>query len=136
MKLSALKSPNIKEFEFINPYTEEPTGIFIAVHAIKSKLGKEATHKMQLEMLELRKDKNNLTEDGTIKPDVIRVESIKWMAEITESWKGVEDDNGKVMKPTKDNIIKAYTEYEELANAVYNFAANSGNFVTKQPKDS
>ena len=134
MKLSDIGKPNPKEFQFIDPFTEQPTGIFLTVHALKSRIGKQATSQMQHSLLKIRQDENNMIEiDGKqeIKPDIISDETIKWTADITESWRGIEDDNGKQIKPSKEAFIKAYTQSNELMNAVLTFASNLGNFTAQ-----
>jgi len=138
MKLSDIGKPNPQEFEFKDPYSEQPTGIFISVHALKSRIGKEAISQMQHSLLKIRQDENNMIEiDGKqeIKPDIILEETIKWTADITESWRGVEDDNGKQIKPSKEAFIKAYTQSSELMNAVLTFASNLGNFTAQSVND-
>jgi len=128
MKLSEIGTPNPQEFEFIDPYTEQPTGIFITVHSIKSKHGKQVTQAMQHTMLELRKNEANLI-DGDVKPELVKEATIGWVADLVDSWRGVEDDNGKKIKPSKEAFIEAFTQSDELLDAVYKFASTIGNFT-------
>jgi hypothetical protein len=100
MILSNLYKPITKEFNFIDPFTDEPTDIFITVHSLKSKLGKEVTHNMQLSLLALKDDVNNLNEDKTIKEDIQLVETIKWVSSLVSDWRGLQDNKGKDIKPT------------------------------------
>lgn len=135
MQLSSLHKANPKEFQFKNPYSNDDTGLFITVHAINSKIGQEALHNMQLAILELRQNEDNLLEDKSINPELAEIETVKWLAAITETWRGVEDDKGKKITPTIANFIKVYTQYPEIKNAVYTFVSQSGNFSNKQEKD-
>ena len=138
MKLSDIGKPNPQTFEFIDPFTESPTGIFITVHALKSRIGKEAISQMQHSILRLRQDENNLIEiDGKqeLKPELEAEEKIKCIADITDSWHGVEDDNGKQIKPSKEAFIKAFTQSSELMNAVLTFASNLANFTAQSVND-
>lgn len=128
MNISQIGKPNPKEFEFIDPYTLEPTGIFITVHAIKSKHGKQATQTMQHTTLELRKNEANLI-NGELNPDLVKEATIGWIADLMETWRGVEDDSGKKIKPSKNAFIEALTQSEELLNAVYSFVSTHGNFT-------
>lgn len=132
MKLSDIGKPNPKEFEFIDPYTYEPTGIFITVHAIKSKIGHHATIEKNRKQIEIISNKDNLDEDGNIKKEVIKQIIAEYMADIVETWRGISDENGKPIKPSKQAYINAFNESEELLNAVFNFANNSGNFSSKK----
>lgn len=132
MQLSQIGKPNPIEFEFKDPYTGQSftKPIFVSVHAIKSKVGKEATQKMQHNILKLRQDENNLI-DGEIKLEVASQETIKWIADLVETWRGVEDEKGKEIPPSKEAFIEAFTQSEEFLNAVYAFAANLGNYLAK-----
>lgn len=132
MQLSQIGKPNPKEFEFKDPYSGQSFAkpIYITVHAIKSKIGKEATQKMQHAILQLRQDENNLV-DGEIKPEIAKEETIKWIADLVETWRGVEDEKGKEIPPSKEAFIEAFTQSDELLNAIYAFATNSGNYLAK-----
>lgn len=135
MQISSLHKSNPKEFQFENPYDDKETGLFITVHALNSKIGKEATHAMHLSVLELRQDEKNLTKDKELKPELAEIETVKWIAAITETWRGVEDDKGKKIAPNHSNFIKVYTAYDEIKNAVYAFASQPEKFSKKQEKD-
>jgi hypothetical protein len=131
MKLSQL-SPSAKEFEFTNPYTNEPTGIKVTLYPMKSKEGKQAEHEMRLKILELMQDENNTIEiDGkkNMKEDVIIDVSLEMLASIVVDWNGIEDEKGEPLKFSKENAIKAFKEYREFSDFVYNTANNVGNFL-------
>lgn len=132
MKLSDIGKPNPKEMEFIDPYTNEPTGIFLTVHSLKSKIGKYATIEMQRKQLEARNNPDNLDENGALSIEVQKELTYEWVADLVESWKGVVDEHEKPIKPSKEAFIEGFRESQELLDAVFVFVNNSGNFGAKQ----
>lgn len=132
MKLSMLKSPVIKEFEFINPYTDEKTGIFITVNSVKSREGKEATHRMQIEIIEARLKEENFDKDNKLKQEIMKDITIRFMADLIVEWRGIEDEDGKKIKFTKEAAFTILKEYIELADAIYVFVNNAENFLKKE----
>lgn len=128
MQLSQIGKPNTKEFEFIDPYTDEATGIFVTLHSLKSKHGKEALHAMQLQAIELRGEKEELADEDTMNLN------IGLLLNLFEKFRGIDDDNGKAIKSTKANFDKALRESTELFSACLVFISNAGNFSRKQEK--
>lgn len=131
MQLKNLGTTPPKEFNFIDPFTDEPTDIFLTVHPIKSKYGKETEHKMRLRIVELMQDENNIEEvDGkkNLKHELIMDETIRMISEMVIGWKGIEDDKGKQIKFTPEVCLETMKEHQSIADAVYSFANTVGNF--------
>ena len=132
MKLSNLGATPPQEFELLDPFTQEPTGIKITIHPIKSRIGKQAEHVMRQSILKLMQDESNMIEvDGnkSLKVELIKEVSIQMLTDLTVSWNGIEDDNGEPIKFSKKACKKAYLENEEFTDAVYEYANDLGNFL-------
>lgn len=134
MKITQLKNIGVvppRELNFKDPFTEELTDIFFTVHPLKSKYGKEAEHKMRLRIVELMQDESNIVEvDGkkNLNQDLILEETVAMIANMVSDWKGIEDDKGKAIKFSEDKCIELLKEYQSLADAIYVFSSNMGNF--------
>jgi len=137
MQLSTLGMTPLREFNFIDPFTEQATDIFITVHPIKSKHGKAAEHKMRLKIIELMQDENNLieNEEKKLKTELITNVSLEMMSNLIVSWRGIEDEKGKQIKFSNETCLEIFKEHQELADAVYQFASTMGNFFTKSESD-
>ena len=130
MQLSNLGVIPPKEFNFIDPFTEQPTDIFITVHPIKSKHGKDAEHKMRLKIIELMQDENNFIEgeEKKLKTELIANASLEMVASLVVNWRGLEDEKGKQIKFSNEACFTIFKEHQELADAVYKLAGAMGNF--------
>lgn len=131
MKLSDLGNTPPKTFDFLDPYTNEPTGIKVTVHPIKSKYGKQCQHDMYRRVAELMQDENNIVEtDGKkqLNEDLIKQVSYEQWANMIVSWSGIEDEHGNAIEFTHGNAMKCFNESSEFANAIAAFSSNLGNF--------
>lgn len=131
MKLSQIGKPVVIEMDFVDPYTDEPTGIKVKLHSIKSKLGKEAIHNMQLKLIALKKD--DADEEITI--DEMKNINISTLSDLFVSISGLEDENGKAIKSSLKAFQDALNQSDELIKGSMNFLITSGNFLKKQGKN-
>ena len=130
MQLSQIGKPVILEMDFIDPYTDEPTGIKVKLHSIKSKIGKEAIHNMQLKLIELKKD----DAEKEITVDEMKSININLLCDLFVSINGLEDEDGKEIKSNLKAFQDALNQSDELLNGCINFLMTSGNFLKKQEK--
>lgn len=126
MQLSQLGKPIILEMEFLDPYTDEKTGVFVKFHSLKSRHGKECLHAIQLKIIEA-KEKNEEIDNKVLNRELL--------LSLFESFRGLEDENGKVIKSSKKAFESAIDESLELSNACLAFISNSGNSLRKSEKD-
>jgi len=132
MNLSNLGNVEAKEFNFIDEYTNLPTDIFVTVYPMKSKVGKKAENDMRHRIIELMQDENNIIEvDGkkSLKEDIIKLESMRRVADCVVGWRGIQDDKGKQIKFSRDECVNQFLQCEEFVNAVFEFSNNLGNFT-------
>lgn len=131
MKLSKLGNTPSKELNFIDPYTNEPTDIYLTVKPLKSKSGKEIEHNMRLRIAELIQDDNNIVKSANkvdLKPEIMIDVTIAMVADLVEDWRGIQDENDEYIPYSKEVCLELMKEHQTLADAVYNFSSNLGNF--------
>lgn len=126
MKLSQIGKPIILEMEFLDPYTDEKTGIFVKFHSLKSRYGKEQLHEMQLKMIEKR-EKNEEIDNIKLNKELL--------CNLFDSFRGIDDNNGKPIKSSKKAFETAIDESQELLNSCLVFVGNLGNSLRKLESD-
>jgi hypothetical protein len=126
MQLSQLGKPIILEMEFLDPYTDEKTGVFVKFHSLKSRHGKESLHSIQLKIIEA-KEKNEEIDNKVLNKQLL--------LDLFDSFRGLEDENGKVIKSSIKAFEDAIDESQEFFNACLVFVSNSGNSLKKSEKD-
>jgi len=125
MKLSNIGKPVILEMEFLDPYTDEKTGVFVKFHSLKSRHGKESLHAIQLKTIEA-KEKNEEIDNKVLNRELL--------LSLFESFRGLEDDKGKAIKSSKKAFEDAINESQEFSKACLVFVSQSGNFLRKSEK--
>ena len=131
MKLSTLGNTPSKEFNFLDPYTNQPTDIYITVKPLKSKAGKEIEHNMRLKIAELMQDEKNIIKTDKrvdLNPDIMMDITISMVAELVEDWRGIQDDDDKDIVYSKEIALELLREHQSIADAIYLFSSNLGNF--------
>lgn len=131
MKLSQIGKPVVLEMDFVDPYTDEPTDIKIKFNSIKSKIGKESLHNMQLKLIELKKD----DAEKEISVDEMKNINIDLLCDLFVSISGLEDEDGKAIKSSKNSFKSALDESDELLNSCIIFVTKTGNFSGKKESD-
>ena len=126
MRLSQIGKPIILEMEFLDPYTDEKTGIFVKFHSLKSRYGKEQLHEMQLKMIEKR-EKNEEIDNIKLNKELL--------CNLFDSFRGIDDNNGKPIKSSKQSFETAIDESQELLNSCLVFVGNLGNSLRKSESD-
>ncbi len=126
MKLSHIYKPIILQMEFIDPYTDEKTGIFLKFHSIRSFFGKVKLHEIQLKNIEMQ-EKGEEIDNIAINKELL--------INLFDSFSGLEDDDGKTIESSKKSFEAAINESQELLNACLVFVSNSGNSSRKLEKD-
>ena len=125
MKLSHIYKPIILQMEFIDPYTDEKTGIFLKFHSIRSFFGKVKLHEIQLKNIEMQ-EKGEEIDNIAINKELL--------INLFDSFKGLEDEDGKTIKSSKKAFEDAINQSQELFNACMIFISTSGNSLKKSEK--
>ena len=131
MKLSSIGNTPSKEFNFLDPYTNQPTDIFITVKPMKSKAGKAIEHNMRLKMAELIQDENNIIraeEKIDLKPEILLDLTIEMIANLVEDWRGIQDDDDNEIEFSTEVAYQLFKEHQVIADAVFLYSSNLGNF--------
>ena len=131
MKLSQIGKPIVVEMDFIDPYTDEPTDIKIKFNSIKSKIGKESIHNMQLKIIELKKE----DPEKDISTDEMKSINIDLLCDLFVNISGLEDESGKAIKSSKNSFKTVLNESDELLNSCIIFVTKTGNFSKKRESD-
>lgn len=99
---------------------------FVTVHAWKSRIGNKVMIEMQREMIDLRMQK---VEADKEKETDAEIEAIgrKALGRLVTGWSGIEDENGKALKFTPDNV-DAVLSNSYIMGIVDTFASSLGNF--------
>lgn len=126
MQLSQIGKPIILEMEFLDPYTDEKTGVFVKFHSLKSRHGKESLHAIQLKTIEA-KEKNEEVDNKVLNKQLL--------LDLFESFTGLEDDKGKAIKSSKKAFENAIDESPEFFLSCMQFVSQSGNSLKKLEKD-
>lgn len=125
MQLSSIRETQPQKLEFINPHTSQHTDISLMVYPLNSYVGNKAKHEAQLSKIELSKDENNII-NGELNPTLQARLGVEMFAKLVHSWDGIEDSDGSLIECNFDSVVKAFSEYEELLNAVFNFSSSLG----------
>ena len=135
MQLSKIGYAESKELNFIDPYTNEDTGIKLKIYPKNSRIGKQAEHQMRLRTLELLQDENNIDENTkNLKAELITELTHVYFASLVENWEGITNEKEKPIKFSRVECIKAFKECPELLDAVYKFSEDKEVFQMKQEK--
>ena len=126
MQLNQIGKPIILEMEFLDPYTDEKTGVFVKFHSLKSRHGKESLHAIQLKTIQAKENKEEIDYQSFNK---------ELLLSLFDSFRGLEDDKGKAIKSSKKAFEDAINESQEFSNACLVFVSQSGNFLKKLEKD-
>ena len=126
MQLSQVGKPIILEMEFLDPYTDEKTGVFVKFHSLKSRHGKESLHAIQLKTIQAKENNEEIDNQSFNK---------ELLLSLFDSFRGLEDENGKVIKSSIKAFEDAIDESQEFFNACLVFVSQSGNFLRKSEKD-
>ena len=137
MQLSKIGQIESKKFDFIDPYTNEKTGITATIYPKNSKHGANAEHQMRFKIATLIADEQNIIVDGenkTLKPNLIMQVGLEMLADMITDWSGITDEEGNELPYTKENAIKAFQECQEFADFIANTSMNFGNFQKAKKK--
>lgn len=137
MKLSQIGKIEAKKFDFIDPYTNQPTGITVTLYPMNSKQGATAEHNMRVKIVDLIKDENNMIlvgEEKQLKPELIMQVSLEMVAEMIVDWSGIEDEDDKPLPFTRENAIKQFQECNEFGEFVINKTKDFANFQKSKKK--
>lgn len=122
MKLSKLQTDTMKKSE----------GTWVPIQEdLELKLAYLGEDNFQKRMEVLKRPHKRKIEDGTFPPSEFAKLTGRVIAEtIVKDWRGLEDDDGKAIKYTKEKALELFTDpnLEDLRDYVVSFASNRDNF--------
>lgn len=128
----SLKFDESKEFEIIDPLTNQPSGGFITIASINSKVGKSVQLELFRQMILLKAEKakleNKEPNEVTISDDELKEKFPHIFAELILDFRGLKDGK-KDFKFSKENAIKLLQSSNLVYEMIDNYSSNQGLFI-------
>lgn len=128
----SLKFDEAKEFEIIDPLTNQASGGFITIASINSKVGKSVQLELFRQMLLLKAEKakleNKEPNEVTISDDELKEKYPHIFAELILDFRGLKDGK-KEFKFSKENAIKLLQSSNLVYEMIDNYSSNQGLFI-------
>lgn len=128
----SLKFYESKEFEIIDPLTNQASGGFITIASINSKVGKSVQLELFRQMLLLKAEKakleNKEPNEVTISDDELKEKYPHIFAELILDFRGLKDGK-KDFKFSKENAIKLLQSSNLVYEMIDNYSSNQGLFI-------
>ena len=128
----SLKFDESKEFEIIDPLTNQASGGFITIASINSKVGKSVQLELFRQMLLLKAEKakleNKEPNEVTISEDEIKEAFPHIFAKLILGFRGLKDGK-KEFKFSKENAIKLLQSSNLVYEMIDNYSSNQGLFI-------
>ena len=128
----SLKFDESKEFEIIDPLTSQPSGGFITIASINSKIGKSVQLELFRQMLLLKAEKakleNKEPNEVTISDNELKEKFPHIFAELILDFRGLKDGK-KEFKFSKENAIKLLQSSNLVYEMIDNYSSNQGLFI-------
>ena len=128
----SLKYDESKEFEIIDPLTNQASGGFITIASINSKVGKSVQLELFRQMLLLKAEKAKLENKEpnkvTISDDELKEKYPHIFAELILDFRGLKDGK-KDFKFSKENAIKLLQSSNLVYEMIDNYSSNQGLFI-------
>ena len=128
----SLKFAESKEFEIIDPLTNQASGGFITIASINSKVGKSVQLELFRQMLLLKAEKakleNKEPDEVTISDDELKEKYPHIFAELILNFRGLKDGK-KDFKFSKENAIKLLQSSNLVYEMIDNYTSNQGLFI-------
>ena len=128
----SLKFDESKEFEIIDPLTNQASGGFITIASINSKVGKSVQLELFRQMLLLKAEKakleNKEPNEVTISDDELKEKYPHIFAELILDFRGLKDGK-KEFKFSKENAIKLLKSSNLVYEMIDNYSSNQGLFI-------
>ena len=128
----SLKFDESKEFEIIDPLTNQASGGFITIASINSKVGKAVQLELFRQMLLLKAEKakleNKEPNEVTISDDELKEKYPHIFAELILDFRGLKDGK-KEFRFSKENAIKLLQSSNLVYEMIDNYSSNQGLFI-------
>ena len=128
----SLKFDESKEFEIIDPLTNQSSGGFITIASINSKVGKSVQLELFRQMLLLKAEKakleNKEPNEVTISDNELKEKYPHIFAELILDFRGLKDGK-KDFKFSKENAIKLLQSSNLVYEMIDNYSSNQGLFI-------
>lgn len=128
----SLKFDESKEFEIIDPLTNQASEGFITIASINSKVGKSVQLELFRQMLLLKAEKakleNKEPNEVTISDDELKEKYPHIFAELILDFRGLKDGK-KEFKYSKENAIKLLQSSNLVYEMIDNYSSNQGLFI-------
>ena len=128
----SLKFDESKEFEIIDPLTNQASGGFITIASINSKVGKTVQLELFRQMLLLKAEKakleNKEPNEVTISDDELKEKYPHIFTELILDFRGLKDGK-KDFKFSKENAIKLLQSSNLVYEMIDNYSSNQGLFI-------
>lgn len=128
----SLKFDESKEFEIIDPLTNQASGSFVTIASINSKVGKSVQLELFRQMLLLKAEKakleNKEPNEITISDSELKEKYPHIFAELILDFRGLKDGK-KEFKFSKENAIKLLQSSNLVYEMIDNYSSNQGLFI-------
>ena len=128
----SLKFDESKEFEIIDPLTNQASGGFITIASINSKVGKSVQLELFRQMLLLKAEKakleNKEPNEVIISDNELKEKYPHIFAELILDFRGLKDGK-KDFKFSKENAIKLLQSSNLVYEMIDNYSSNQGLFI-------